>query len=135
MVRWMRDLHTARPSPGGKRKAAPNKTRTAGFFGASARRYRQAPFCLASEDAHPDHPTLPAQSRILGRCTILGRRSRSMPLGAASVGAAAPRFLRNSYGGGILFLIPRLWPGASCHKSPRITNVSLNRLSTPTSQT
>lgn len=62
--------------------------------------------------------------------------ARSMPLGAASVGAAAPRFLRNSYGGGILFLIPRLWPGASCHKkSPRITNVSLNRLSTPTSQT
>ena len=132
-------LLTRAAIPWGDRKAAICTAITAGFFGASARRYRQAPFCLASEDAHPDHPTLPAQSRILGRCSrcaILGRRSRSMPLGAASVGAAAPRFLRNSYGGGILFLIPRLWPGASCHKkSPRITNVSLNRLSTPTSQT
>ena len=93
--------------------------------------------CLASEDAHPDHPTLPAQSRILGRCAILGRRSinasgcRVRGCCSAQVG-----FSEILYGGGILFLIPRLWPGASCHKkSPRITNVSLNRLSTPTSQT
>ena len=136
MVEWMRDSYTRAAIPWGDRKAAISTAQPDSSAPPPGGTARHRLLCLASEDAHPDHPTLPAQSRILGRCTILGRRSRSMPLGAASVGAAAPRFLRNSYGGGILFLIPRLWPGASCHKkSPRITNVSLNRLSTPTSQT
>ena len=136
MVR-MDDLYTARPSPGGKRKAAANKFPHSRIL----RRLRPAVPPGTVYFALPQRmPILTIQLYRLKAEYWVGAQSwvgaRSMPLGAASVGAAAPRFLRNSYGGGILFLIPRLWPGASCHKkSPRITNVSLNRLSTPTSQT
>ena len=121
----------------GKRKAAENKNPHSRIL----RRLRPAVPPGTVYFALPQRmPILTIQLYRLKAEYWVGAQSwvgaRSMPLGAASVGAAAPRFLRNSYGGGILFLIPRLWPGASCHKkSPRITNVSLNRLSTPTSQT